>query len=170
MSMIPFEQLPDDARIWIFNTARTMTPQERAASVDALDRFIHDWAAHRKDLAAGYTISHDQFIIVGVDESRLPPSGCSIDALTRFLRELGAHLSLPIIDAPEVCFLQGNDVVCVDRPAFGRLATRGEVNLDTVVFNGMVDRLGALRSGAWSLPARDSWHRHAFDLKEPVGA
>jgi hypothetical protein len=169
MSQIPFEQLPDESRVWIFNTERTLSPAERRSMQDELDRFVAQWAAHRKDLTAGYTIRYDQFIILGVDESKLPPSGCSIDAMVRFLRELGSASGIQIVDAPDVCYRSSDAIVCVDRNEFGRRVERGEVSADTIVFNGMVDRLGDLRAGRWELPARESWHGRAYELREVEG-
>lgn len=170
MSQIPFEQLPDNARLWIFNTARALTAEEREMLQRKLDRFVAEWAAHRKDLTAGYTIRHDRFILLGVDESKLPPSGCSIDAMVRFLRELGSATGIQIIDAPDICYRAGDAIACVERAEFTRRANNGDVDAGTVVFNGMVDRLGDLLGGKWELPAGESWHRHAFDLRAPQTA
>lgn len=165
MSRIPFSALPDEARLWTFHADHQLTDEEADRLHDRLDAFVTEWAAHRRDLTAGYDVLYNQFVVVGVDESKLPPSGCSIDAMVHALRGIGAELSAEFIDAPEIAFRDGEDVRCVSREEFERLAGEGEVTSDTIVFNRTVDRVGDLRGGRWELPARSSWHARAFPLR-----
>lgn len=166
MSLIPFNQLPDDARLWVFNAERTLDSSELARLDQALAGFVTSWAAHRKDLTAAYELRYNQFVFIGVDESRLPPSGCSIDSLTNALRSFGAELGAELIDAPDVTYRDGDAVRAVDRKEFTRLAETGAVDAGTIVFDKTAARVGDLRNGRWERPARESWHGRAFDLKE----
>ena len=100
--------------------------------------------------------------MVAVDERTAPPSGCSIDALVRELKDLEGRLGVPLVDHHAIWYREGKEVRRVERPAFRALAEAGEVSPATVVFDNTVTRLGQLRSGQWERPAEDAWHGRAF--------
>jgi len=166
MGLIPFNQLPNAARLWTFNAERPLADDELKQLDEALSGFVTSWAAHRMDLAAGYELRYNQFVLIGVDESKLPPSGCSIDSLVNALGAFGRELGLELIDSPEITYRDGNAVHAVSRPEFERLAESGMVNAGTIVFDRTAARVGDLREGRWERPARQSWHARAFDLNE----
>ena len=92
MSLIPFDTLPDDARLWCFGASRAPDAPTTELLLDSMRAFVAEWTAHRRDLHAGFDWLHGRFLLIGVDESRAGASGCSIDALTGHLRRLGAEL------------------------------------------------------------------------------
>lgn len=164
MSLVPFDTLPPDSRLYIFNAERALADVEMEILHENLVRFLQDWTAHRKELIVGYEVRMHQFILIAIDESKLPPSGCSVDALMRFLQELGTMMKVALIDSPDVCFVDADVVRCVNRAEFAALVERGEITAETVVFNNTIGRLGELNEGHWQIPAARSWHAHAFDL------
>ncbi len=88
MPRIPFDQLPSDARLWIFAAERPLSPSESGRVLEETDSFINQWMAHGVPLTAGRDLRHDQFVLVGVDERAAGVSGCSIDALVRRMQQL----------------------------------------------------------------------------------
>lgn len=158
MPPVKFEALPDDARIWIFSADRPLEAEERERIEAAVDGFLETWNAHGTPLRGGRQWRHGRFLLVGVDESSAPPSGCSIDALVRVFKELERELDVSLLDRSPVWYRDEEGVRCVTRPEFRELAKAGSVGPDTVVFNGSVTRLEELLEGKWELPARESWH------------
>lgn len=161
MSLTPIGELPGGSRAWIFGARPA--PQGEAADRlrEATRAFLADWAAHRRRLRAGLDWLHGRFLVVAVDESRAPASGCSIDALTDHLRSLEEETGLRLLDASDIWFRDPREegrIRAVGRPAFRELAERGAVDGDTRVFDLTVDRLEDIRSGEWEGPARSSWH------------
>jgi hypothetical protein len=165
MSLIPFSSLPDRSRLLIYHAGRGLDNHQLETLHSALQNFLTGWTAHRVDLAAGYEIRHDQFVLIGVDEAVEAPSGCSLDALTSFLREAGRVIDVDFFSDNDICYFDDKTVRCVSRPAFGALASQGEINAATVVFNNVVPTVGDLRNGKWEVAAGESWHARAFDLK-----
>ncbi len=157
-----FERLPDQARLWVFGSERALTPNERAALLGRVDGFLSRWKAHGAPLAAGRAWLHDRFLAVAVDERVTPPSGCSIDALVRMLKELEAEIGSRLVDNTPVYYRSARGVERVSRGGFGERVAAGEVTLDTPVFNNTITRLGELREGKWEGPARQSWQGRAF--------
>lgn len=160
MSLISFDALPDGARLWCFGASRAPDASETERLFDSMEAFVTEWTAHRRDLHAGFDWQHERFLLIAVDESRAGASGCSIDALTGHLRNLGSELEMELLDAMPVWFRDSSGGIrMASRGAFGDLAREGEVSADTRVFDLTLTRLGDLRSGGLEVPAGSAWHR-----------
>lgn len=157
-----FAALPDTARLWTFGVSRPLVPDEEQRLLDTVDRFLEGWKAHGHPLAAARDWRLGRFLLVALDDTVEPPSGCSIDALVRTLRELESELDVQMVGAAPVWYREGSPdgpVRRIERPEFKAAAARGEITGDTIVFDPTLTRLGKLREGRWELPARESWHR-----------
>jgi hypothetical protein len=129
--------------------------------------FIAMLLLHRY-LQAGLGWLHGRFLVVAVDESRAPASGCSIDALVDHLREMEEETGLTLLDASPVWFRDPDDgeIRAASRPEFRRLAEAGEVDGDTRVFDLTAERLEEVRSGRWERRASASWHADFLPREE----
>jgi hypothetical protein len=157
---IPFEQLPPDARLWIFPAARPLNDEERRRVLVEADAFIAQWMAHGVPLTAARDMRHNQFVFVGVNERAAGVSGCSVDALVRRMDQLGKELGVELVDNGPVQYREGDAIKRVPRDEFAALVSRGAVNLETVVFDNTVMKVGDV--GRWEVRAADTWHARAF--------
>ena len=98
MPRIEFDQLPDDARVWIFPAERSLSEAEQGQLLAVVDQFIDQWAAHAVPLTAGREMRYDRFLFVGVDQRQAGPSGCSIDALFRQTQILEQQMGVELAD------------------------------------------------------------------------
>lgn len=162
MPRIPFSRLPDDARLWVFPAHRPLTPQEEEGLLARVDAFLQGWAAHGTPLLAGRDWRERRFLLIAVDESSAPPSGCSIDSLVRILKEEGEALGMSFLDHTPVWYRSGEEIQQTDREAFRERVETGLVTAETPVFDHTVTRLSQLRNGDWEKPASRSWHGKAF--------
>jgi len=162
MSRIPFKTLPDESRLWVFGVGRDLNEAEEESFLNRVDHFLDTWAAHGVELRCGRDWRHGRFLLVAVDEASEPPSGCSIDAMVRVLKEEEGVLSIPIVDSSPVWFIEGDTVQRLARADFRRLAEAGTVGPETIVFDNTVSRLTEERDGGWERPATESWHGKAF--------
>ncbi len=162
MPMVPFEVLPDESRLWVFAVERTLVEADQENFLSAVDRFLETWAAHGVPLTCGRDFRRGRFLLVAVDETSAPPSGCSIDAMVGVLKDQERRLGLRILDNTPVWFVADGEVQRISRPEFSRLAEEGAVGPDTVVFDNTVTRLKDVRAGRWEGPARESWHQRVF--------
>ncbi len=160
MPHIPFDQLPPDARLWIFPAARPLSDEERRRVLAEADAFIDSWRAHGVSLTAGRDLRHNQFVLVGVNERAAGVSGCSVDALVRRMDQLGRELGVDLVDNAPVQYREGDTIARVSRDEFSALASKGAVNLDTVVFDNTVTTVGDV--DRWEVRASDTWHARAF--------
>jgi hypothetical protein len=162
MPRIPFDQLPDDSRLWIFSAARPLSEDERVRVLAEVDSFIDGWAAHGVRLTAGRDVRHDRFVFVAVDERAAGVSGCSVDALVRRMQQLQTALGVELVNNAPVLFRRGGTIERVPRDEFADLATSGSVDLETPVFDNTLTVLGDLRAGRWEVRVADAWHARAF--------
>lgn len=164
MSAVPFDQLPDDARVWVFASPRPLTAEQAGSLLAEVDRFIDGWLAHGHPVVGARDLKYDRFLWIGADEAATGVSGCSIDTLYRTLKGLEARMGLTLLDASQVWFRGAEgDIEAVDRSAFRERARAGEVDAGTIVFDNTVREAGQLRHGGWEKPAHGSWHARLLE-------
>ena len=158
MPIVPFETLPDDARVWVFGTDRALSATEAARLLDVVDAHLARGAAHGTPLASARDWRGDHFLTIAVDQRTAGASGCSIDALFHQLQDLERSLGASIVGGGRIFYRDATGAVrATDRSAFGELADRSELTLDTTVFDPTVTTLGSWRSG-FERRASESWH------------
>ncbi len=162
MPRIPFDQLPPDARLWIFAADRSLSEHERERVLAEVDAFIEQWTAHGVPLRAGREVHHDRFVMVAVDERAAGASGCSVDALVRRMRQLQNTLGVDLVDNAPVLYREGKTITRVPRDQFAALAAAGTVTPATVVFDNTLTTVGDVQGGRWEVRAADAWHGRAF--------
>lgn len=166
MALTNFDTLPEHARLWAFTSGDALDENQRTQVLEGVEAFLNGWAAHGAPLTAGFTLLHDRFLLVGVDQDETAPSGCSIDAMTRFLREMREKTGIDFIDSPTCCYRDGDDVRCVTRSGFRELASADNVDGDTMVFDLTVPTVGDYKSGRFETAAATSWYAKAFPIGE----
>jgi len=171
MPAIPFDRLPDDARIWVFAAARPLSADESARLLERVDAFIAEWAAHGVPVVGARELRHDQFLVIGADERATGVSGCSTDTLFHTLATAEQELGVAMRDGSRV-FWRDRDgqVRSATRAEFRALAASGEVDADTIVFDNTVATAGNLREGLWETRLADAWHARAFPLRTGAGS
>ena len=162
MPTIPFDQLPEHARLWIFSADRQLSDAEARRILREVDAFMEQWMAHGVPLNAGRELAHNQFVFVAVDEQAAGVSGCSIDALVRRMKQLQAELGVELVNNAPVMYRNGDTIERLSREEFAKRAAAGTVNLDTRVFDNTLTKVADVRAGRWEVRAADTWHARAF--------
>ena len=158
MPIMPFETLPDDARLWVFGTDRPLDDTAAARLLAEVDRFLAHWHAHGQPLSCGRRWQDDRFLTVAVDARSAGPSGCSIDGLYRALRALESALDVRMLGGGGIFYRDAHGEVAVaTREEFAALGARGLATPDTHVFELGVETLGEWRE-RFEAPAHAGWH------------
>lgn len=156
-----FENMPGQARIWIYQSNRGLTPAETQTITAYLEPQVDQWAAHGAALQAGITIKHNRFVIVALNEAVNAASGCSIDASTRWFKELGAALNIDFFDR-SLCYVDANQ--SIQSLALGEIkaavATQ-QLLPQSLVFNNTVKNIMELNE-RWLQRADNSWTARYF--------
>lgn len=155
--LVPFEQLPEDARIWIYQADRSLTEEEITGIKDRLDMFLNQWTVHGSNLRAGYEIRYKRFLVIGLDQNVNSASGCSIDASVHFIQQLEKEYNVILLDKMNVSYRQGDFIAYKPLADFKKMAKERAVSQNTIVFNNLVNTKEEYEN-YWEVPARDSWH------------
>jgi hypothetical protein len=144
MPTIPFDALPDTARVWVFAADRPVTGERAERLLAEVDRFLAAWHAHGHPLSCARDWRDDRFLTVGVDQSEAHASGCSVDGLFRAFRALEPAIGATMLGSGNVYFRDpGTGAVhAVSRAEFAELAAAGTITDDTRVFDPTVTSLG----------------------------
>ena len=156
MPTIPFDQLSDAARVWVFASERPLAGQQADRLLADVDRYLAGWHAHGEPLTAARDWRDDRFLVIGVDGPGA--SGCSIDGMFRALRALEPVLGSSLVTGGRVFYRdQAGQVAAASRDEFADLAASGAVGGDTRVFDTSITALRDLRE-RFETDAARSWH------------
>ncbi len=155
--LVDFNTLPDESRVWIYQSNRSFTKEEQQDISSKLDVFIQNWTAHGKDLQSGYKILYNRFIVIGLNQNLNIATGCSIDASVHFIQELEKAYNVDLMDKMNVSYKQGEYIAYKSLSDFKKMAKDKAVSKNTVVFNNLVTNIAEFNNN-WEVPAKDSWH------------
>lgn len=159
---VPFSDLPDSARIWIYQADRPLTTAEVAAVQPALHRFADEWTSHGRNLQASAEIFHQQFLIIGLDEAVADASGCSIDASVRFVRGVEDALGVSLLEKSRMAFLVNGQVQLLDRRELKAAVADGRLASSTPYFDATVARKAELQT-SFPAAANQTWLSRYFN-------
>lgn len=155
--LVEFKELPNTARIWIYQCNRSFSPTELGEIHQLMQVFLTQWTAHGAELKAGYEIPYNRFIVLGLDQSLNSASGCSIDASVHFIQQLEEKYKVDLLDKMNVSYKQGEFVSYKPLKDFKKMAKERAVSKNTVVFNNLVTTKQEYLEH-WEVPASESWH------------
>jgi hypothetical protein len=159
-----FQNISDNARIWIYQSDRKLTKEEILWIDDHMKRFIEKWTAHGNDLYASARVEHNHFLIIALDEDVGLASGCSIDASVHFLKELEQHLKVSFFDRSKVAFQKNDDIELVPVNKLRDKIEIGEITENDITFNHLIPhKLGLDKN--WMIRAGESWLKKYFSQK-----
>ncbi|MDB5233332.1 MAG: hypothetical protein JWR44_325 [Hymenobacter sp.] len=162
---VAFDQLPPEARVWIYQASRPLTGPEIVSVMTSLARFAEEWTSHGRTLHASAEFLHQQFLVLGLDEGIAGASGCSIDASVRFVAELEQRLGVELLEKSRLAFLHEGRVQLLKRSEVKAAVAAGIVNPDTFYYDNTLATKGELDT-KWPRPAGQTWLARYFEQEE----
>jgi len=161
MPIVSFDQLPDDARLWVFASDRALTGDSEAAVLAAVDDFLDAWKAHGVPLVCARDWRDNRFIAIGVDVNAENASGCSIDGLFRALQQLERTIGSRLVGGGRVFYRTATGIEATSRDQFVERVRLGEVSRSTPVFDTGLSAASAWRT-RFEQPAGSAWTARFF--------
>ena len=168
---INFNELPDSARVWVYQADQPLSDGDVARTQQLLQHALSEWAAHGQPLLASAQVIENRFVVIGVDEGYNLPSGCSIDASVRTLRDVGqqvgrgdadaAHRPIDFFDRSVAIRSADGSVQTLALPALKQAVADGLLTPDTPVFNTLSATKAEFLT-RWQVRAADSWVNRYF--------
>jgi len=153
---VPFDTLPVNARLWIYQSERALNlDEEKNLSVE-LEQFCGQWKAHGQDLKTSFIIKHHHFVILAVDENYNDASGCSIDGSVRILKSLQETSGISFLDRSRVAFSIDNVVQTFPLTELKNLFSSGRLKPSTQTFNNLVATKSDF-DNEWLTTVEKSW-------------
>jgi hypothetical protein len=162
---VAFDQLPPEARVWIYQANRQLTGPEIVGVLPLMARFAEEWTSHGRSLHAAAQFLHQQFLVIGLDEGVAGASGCSIDASVRFVAQLEQQLGVELLEKSQLAFLQEGAVTLLKRGELKAAVANGTVGPETFYFDNTLATKGELDT-RWPRPAAETWLVRYFGQQE----
>jgi hypothetical protein len=129
------------SKVWIYTANKTFNVEEELSIRKELDEFCSHWDSHSSLLAAKNFILFSQIIILVVDDSFNPISGCALDKSVAFLKKLEINYNVSLFDR----WLQTANIhdQWITYPTFrwSEKFSAKEINFDTLFLDTMVNNL-----------------------------
>lgn len=155
--LIPFNTLPKDARIWIFPSNRILSSSEVNLIETRCSSFLKSWTAHKMDLDAAFSIIDQAFLIISVDENNTGASGCSLDKLHQFVKELGSELTVSFFERLNVTLiLENGDTAILPLKDVEKKIQHAEITAETKVYDITLLNVEDLKT-KFNVPLGDTW-------------
>jgi hypothetical protein len=102
--LVPFSDLPDNARIWIFGSDNPLNGAVADTLLAEVDSYLDQWKAHGFPLRAAREWRDHRFLIIGIDPTVEQASGCSIDGLFRSLQGMQKSIGAQLVGGGRVFY------------------------------------------------------------------
>ncbi len=157
---IPFEQMPDHARVWIYQANRPLSSSELERIRQTMEQGIKGWEAHGAPLQASFEIRFNQVVVVAVNESVNQASGCSIDASTRWFKELAAELHIDFFNR-DLAVLRGETLELIPIGQIKSQVQAGSISPTDTILRPLTEQIAAYRN-EWLCHANESYISRHF--------
>jgi hypothetical protein len=148
--------LPAHSRLWFFGAHRILSEHEIEVLNQAMSAFVSSWKAHGAQLSADYSIQHEAILIVGVDESVAPPTGCSIDKVFQLLKDFQNQTGVDFFQRKLIweAFCNTTEIYTIDTAK--QALESGRLKSNTLILNPLITQLIQARESMY-IPLNESW-------------
>ncbi|MCU0341153.1 MAG: hypothetical protein MUE30_14840 [Spirosomaceae bacterium] len=158
---IPFDEIDFNARVWVYQANRNLTPDEVGTVTETLKAALEGWQAHQQDLLAAGKVFLNRFVVLAVDESQELPSGCSIDKSVHWLQEIGTRLGVDFFDRSVAYLDESGHLQTLTLPQIKAAVATEQLTPNTTVFDNLVATKAQWMS-RWKVRAADTWLKRYF--------
>ena len=136
--IIDFKKLPEDSRVWIYQSDRNFTEPDIKIIENKTTLFLSNWKAHGNDLQASYLIIENRFLVIAVNERFNPIGGCSIDYSLQLVNDISSTINLDLLNRLNINYRSKNIIKSISlRDLKNRIKSRS-LSPETIIFNTTV--------------------------------
>ncbi len=157
---IPFQEMPGQARIWVYQASRRLQAQELEHIKQSLSQSCQTWEAHGAPLQASFEIKYNQLILVAVNEGMNAASGCSIDASTRWFKSFGEDFMMDFFNR-DVAVVRDEQLHLLALGQLKAAVQTGELKPTDQIITPLLQTVQQYRD-TWLSKAEDSYLKRYF--------
>ena len=154
--IVDFKTMPDDSRIWIYQSNRDFKESEIRIINDKTISFLDNWQAHGKNLECSYSIIDKRFIIIAVNENVNPIGGCSIDFSLQLIKDISNTIGIDLLNRLVVNYRLDNRVESLSLSDLKNKIKDGDFSPETIIFNTAINSKFELLNN-FEIDIRSSW-------------
>ena len=143
-----FPQLASDSRVWVYQSNRPFSENEKVQLTEEFKVFVDSWAAHGSKLVADATIIGDYFVVLAVDEKTAMASGCSIDSSVKFIKTIGQQFNIDFFNRLKLVVQKENETKMISFSDLGQYE-------DWKIYNTLVNTIDLLNT-SFLIPVNES--------------
>lgn len=153
---VPFDDLPPHARVWVYQADEPFGKEGEDEVNKTLYNFCDQWAVHGQPMRTSFTVAHNRFIILAVDERYYGASGCSIDSSVHALKALETRLNNSLFNRTKVAFFLNGQVKLFAPSELKEAFLHGTLTAESLTFNNLVANKGEWSTN-WLTEAKNTW-------------
>jgi len=142
-------------RAWTYIINKLLPVNELNLITKAGTNFVTGWTAHEQKLEGSFEIYKNRIIIVKVNEEVTNASGCSIDKLTHFIKEIETQYNVELLNRLLIAYKSNDEVSIVDSSKISELLQNNSINENTIVYNTSISNQNELPD--WEQPLKNTW-------------
>jgi hypothetical protein len=142
-------------RVWCFIISKPLSASDLEELLNKGKKFTSEWTAHENKLSAEIKVLFDRILFITVNETISAASGCSIDKLTRFIKETEKQFNIELLNRLLVAYKKNEKVEVVHSSKIKELLQTGIINENTIVLNTSIANQNEFTN--WELPLKSSW-------------
>ena len=154
--IVDFKNMPDDSRIWIYQSNRDFNESEIEIINYKTTSFLDNWQAHGKDLECSYSIIDKRFIIIAVNESFNPIGGCSIDFSLQLIKDISNTIGIDLLNRLVVNYKLDNRIESLSLSELKNKIKDGDFSPETIIFNSAINSKYELLNN-FEIDIKSSW-------------
>jgi len=154
---VDFEEIPEDAKVWVYPSSRKFYPNEVEAIEEKIKIFIESWKSDDESFKASYKFLHNRFIILTADDIATPLDNLDIEASVSFILSLQETYEVALLDRMNVCFKQGEHVQYKDLKDFKKLLKNKALTGKSIIFDNLITTKQDF-DNFWEIPIEESWY------------
>lgn len=147
-----YKEMPDNSRVWIYQSTREFTNAEVEQINKQAAEFISQWTSHGALMDACIEIFYNRFLVLFLNEEQASASGCGIDKSVRFFQELEKQFSVFLFDRMQVAYKKEDKIFACHLSDIDK-----NLSENTIVFNNLVQTKKEFLT-SWETPLKNSWH------------
>ncbi len=158
---VDFRELPDQAKVWMYQASRPLTDQEKTIIYDLAEVFLKDWESHNIPVQGSVDILNNLFIRVAAFTDEPSMCGRAQDAQVRLVKQIEDRLSVVFTDRMLLAFEVNGSPQVVHLNDISDKVQEGVLNPKTVFFNNLIGSKSEFET-AWKTAAAATWLERYF--------
>jgi hypothetical protein len=144
------------SRVWIYQSNRPFTAQEKLEINEQLHQFTAQWQAHGAPVKGWGQLLFDQVIVLIADESATMVSGCSTDSSVRIVKSIEQQYAVNLFDRLLLAFLVKDKLQLLPMAQLSYAMEKGFIDENTIYLNNTVLTKQEMEQ-QWLVPLKNSW-------------